>query len=74
MLVDVTQRSRGDFIATIFSLPDGRVIVTDTTGESAHLFDSVEAWERATGPGDALEEHESVTHAFLDVLPEPAPL
>lgn len=74
MFVEVTQRSRDEFVATIFSLPDGRVIATDNTGDSAHLFESVEAWARAVGPLDALEEYDSITHAFLDVLPEPTPL
>ncbi|GMU40662.1 MAG: hypothetical protein AMXMBFR23_15280 [Chloroflexota bacterium] len=74
MLINVTQKSRGDFVATIFELPDGRVIVADNTSESVNLFASEEAWEQSSTPYDALESHDSITDAFLDVLPIPAPL
>lgn len=74
MLVNVKQKSRDDFVATIFELPDGRVIVTDNTSESASLFASEQAWEQANTPYDALETHDSVTDAFLDVLPAPETL
>ncbi|PKN82954.1 MAG: hypothetical protein CVU47_01295 [Chloroflexi bacterium HGW-Chloroflexi-9] len=71
MLVQVRQKARGDFVATILELPDGRVIVTDTTGEGAGLFASEQAWEQANTPYDALETFDSVTDAFLEVLPAP---
>jgi len=74
VLINVKQKSRGDFVATIFELPDGRVIVVDNTSESANLFASEQAWEEATTPYDALETHDSVTDAFLDVLPVPESL
>jgi|GEM_PF-3689863 len=74
MLVEVLQKARGEFVATIFTLPDGRVIVTDSTGPGAHLFASERHWEIAQSPIDAMEEYDSVTDAFLDVLPAPQPI
>lgn len=74
MLVEVSQRTRGDFVATVFELPDGRVIVTDNLdpGEAV-LFRSEAAWLAAHVPEDALETYDCVTDAFLDVLPAPVP-
>ena len=74
MQVEVQQFERGDFVATVFTLPDGRVIVTDNATEGAILFRSRDSWEQAKGPWDALEEYESVIAAFMDVLPEPTPI
>lgn len=74
MVIQVRQKARGDFVATIFELGDGRVIVTDSTGPSAFLFLSERDWEVAESPIDAMEEYDSVTDAFLDVLPAPQPI
>jgi len=75
MLVEVSQKARGDFVATVFELPDGRVIVTDNLAPGeAVLFRSEAAWLTSDVPEDALETYDSVTDAFLDVLPAPAPI
>jgi len=75
VLVNVTQKSRGEFVATLFELVDGRVIVTDSTSaDRVGLFASEQAWAQANTPHDAIETYDSVTDAFLDVLPSPEPI
>lgn len=69
MLVEVTVVTKGDYVATLFELPNGRVIVTSNVDPGwAALFHSRCDWENANGPEDALEEYDSVTQAFEDVV------
>lgn len=63
MTVEVSTYSDGEFLAAIFHLPDGRVLVTNNAmPDMAELYRSKVAWE--TEPERPLEEYASVAEAF----------
>lgn len=63
MVVEVTTYSNGDFLAAIFQLRDGRVLVTNNAmPDMAELYRSRTHWE--TSPETPLEEFASVAEAF----------
>lgn len=68
MVVSVSAEVRSDFIATVFELPGGRVVVATNVDGAAHLFASREAWEGSQTPYDALESYDSIAEAFADLV------
>lgn len=63
MTVEVTTYANGDFLAALFELINGRVLVTtNAEPDTAHLYRSRAAWE--AHPESPLEEYASVAEAF----------